>query len=131
MSNAAPLRELFVELPLAVFETLQAIGEAMIAKQREFQSPRAPAYHQPWYLTEPIAKALANRWNVAEVRLVRRADRDAIQVETRRRCGHLTRGVIDERVLHLAVLPSTECVELPDEVFDSSERSCQCMEPQR
>lgn len=129
MSEVTPFRELFVELPRAVFETLQAIGEAMVVKQREFQSPRVPAYRQPWWLSVSIGRLLAHRWNVAEVWLSRREDRNAIQVDARRYCGHLARGELDERRLHLAAM--SECVTALDEAFDSSERSCQCMEPQR
>lgn len=123
--SGAPFRDLFVELPAAVFESLQAFAEALLVRASEPAPP--PAYKPPWWRTEYVWRRLAARWGVAEVEIRRRAGELRVAIVFRRRCGHGGRGEMNELALVKCDLPGA--IAALDRAFDNAERDCCCMEP--
>lgn len=128
--SGAPFRDLFVELPRALFETLQGIGEAAIKKAGTPPSPGplAAAWKPPWWRTEWLWRRLAERWGITALEIGRNATMQTVYLAFRRRCGHCGRGELDERALAIA---NSNGLDALDRAFDDAERECYCMEPLR
>lgn len=130
MGVTAPFRDPFVELPRAVFESLQAIGEGAVARaQRAAHAAVAPVLRpdrRASLFSERWIRRVHERygWHWAELR--RYEDRKEMRVLAGLDCGHMQSYVVDERAVSVARGLVDE-IELLDRVVDRTERSCQCV----
>lgn len=133
---SAPFRDLFVELPRAVFETLQAIGEQAVrgaggvadmnSSAFLFKSAYAPPRQNPW-LTDFAARALAQRYGFRELELRRAAHANEVIGYAIRSCGHRASFRVSEIALAIGV--RAEVIDVFDAAADAAERECCCMVP--
>lgn len=101
-------RELFIELPRAVFETLQGIGEAAVRAAEPVPST-STAFVRPSAVSlllnsfeegSSLNAHMAERLGWRKFTLMRSAMREEIEVRAVRWCGHRVKGFIDEMGLH-------------------------------
>lgn len=125
--TATPFRDLFVELPAAVFEALQAIGEAAVVKAGAPAVARLPRPDRRDSLfTERWIRRVHERygWHWAELR--RHESTEEMQILAALDCGHLQVYIADRRAVALVRGPVDE-IELLDRIVDRTERGCQCV----
>ncbi len=125
---SAPFRDLFVELPRAIFEALQGIGEQAVRNAR----PPTP-HHRPsaaFSLMEAtngkwLADWLCERFGWKRIEMWRSArDRD-LMLMVRLECGHNTEFPISESSLELA--HPTNIVDLIADCWEQAGRGCRCV----
>lgn len=126
-------RDLFIELPRAVFDALRAIGEGAVAKAGGVadMSGMAPAvkaayaYQPPLWASAWLWGRLAARYGAEAVEMRRYPQQLMVEMAIRPRCGHPAYSAIDERSLHVA--PMSDLLDVIDEAYDRAERGCYCM----
>lgn len=107
---SAPFRELFVELPRALFETLQGIGEQAV------RNAPSPALLRDLYptprrtfvdtLREPsVGHILCHRFGWGSVSVIRAATEPAVDFRVFLACGHRHRIRVSEMALEDAASP--------------------------
>lgn len=130
--TAAPFRELFVELPRALFESLQAIGEAAVERAKgDTTSLLKDLYPAPrlWFAwLEPAARALGEFYGWREVIRTERDPLDHyITLVVRLGCGHRQRYRIDELSM-LRADHAASRIDLICDIIERTERPCQCVQ---
>jgi hypothetical protein len=132
--SEAPFRELFVELPRAVFETLQGIGEEAVRRAGGMEHVLGTLYPaRPPTLLDVVqseaGQALCGRygWRGFEVR--RLADRYETRLVVERSCGHRTACDLWDEVL-LAPRTARDALVLTDALdeHDRTGRRCYCVQ---
>lgn len=129
-----PFRDLFVELPRAVFETLQAIGEAAVEKARRTPLTLATMSHvlKTAYRRHPVFDSIAilcRRHGWRRCVSTRRAATAEIEVAVTRGCGHTSRLIVDE-VAMAAVPDAADHLSRLFEGHDQRGRGCFCVQPE-
>lgn len=122
-------RDLFVELPLAVFEALQGIGEAAVHEAQRKQTERQvrlSALCSPYgELLQYAVRTIGYGLGWCETAVYRSDMTTALTVRVRLGCGHVHRFEIDE--LRLAFAPNKSACVI-DAVYEhADERSCCCI----
>lgn len=122
--SGAPFRDLFVELPAAVFESLQAIGEAAVVKAQRPAPTKAPP--RPTLFADHHIRLVLSRygWRRAETRRIEHEATTYVLAELD--CGHGQMYPVDERSILLAGSPAGE-IELLDRVVERTPRRCYCV----
>lgn len=125
--TAAPFRELFVELPRALFESLQAIGEAAVQRARaNAGGPKSPhssfdwlnkaarvlAYHYGWFEVIRIEREMLDHYSTLVVRLD---------------CMHAQRYRFDELAMLLAA-NQADVANLVCNIIETTEQNCYCVQ---
>ena len=123
---SAPFRELFVELPATVFETLRGIGEQAV---RQATTARKPPPPPPWWTSVRLGPILAEHWSCYYVERAREATRAVVVFRVQLWCRHGVRFEVRERALAIAVFD--EAFDLIDREFQLAERRCLCVDPNR
>jgi len=124
--SGAPFRDLFVELPAAVFEAMRDLGEAFEAAVVA-QAAAVAQVAQPTVRPERRHIQLVSaRYGWRAVELVRHEARLELQIVAELECGHRQCYTIDELAIVRAHNPVAE-IELLDHVVDRTERGCQCV----
>lgn len=129
---SGPFRELFVELPSALFEVLQAIGEEAarrsggIDASYMFKRTYGPRTYgaNPW-LTDFAARALASRYGFRRIEMSRSAANVEVYGRAIQGCGHEARFWVDELALHLDLSSALEAI---DRAVELAGRGCYCVE---
>lgn len=122
---SAPFRELFVELPAALFDALKGIGEAAVQKAQQSVTehrPHLPTMRDAMASSAAVARALCDRFGWRHYELSRSPMHCETDLFVRRLCGHRDQFALDDRLFHLG----------PDEVIDALEdlntkRRCFCV----
>jgi hypothetical protein len=121
--SGAPFRDLFVELPLAVFEALQAIGEGAAAKAGGGSldtTSLAPTFKSSYpsnlsFLHDVgIGALLCQRYDWAKCAISRSAVEPAVDFRVTFLCGHRRRFSIDEMKLEVDVHQATALIDALD-----------------
>lgn len=126
--TGAPFRDLFVELPRAVFESLQAIGGGAIARAREqtHAAVAPPPRRRASLFEERHIRLVLARYGWRSAGLIRRETVSELQISALLDCGHRQSYRVDEIAILRACNPVDE-LELLDRVVDRTERICQCV----
>jgi hypothetical protein len=133
---SAPFRELFVELPTAVFETLRAIGEGAVEKARTgdyaymFKThyvPRPAPARRASLFESRHTRLIAHRYGWIDAELRKMIDRDSLQLGVILNCGHLQRYEVNELSI-LRCSSAADEVALLDSVVDGTLRGCSCVQ---
>ena len=125
-------RDLFIELPRAVFDALQAIGEGAVAKAGGVADMSSMAYamktaYRPTRVrATDCVDALMRRygWVKAETRMMASLAETYIIAELE--CGHRMLYELDDRELLLCASPAEE-IKIIDRVIDRKPRRCSCV----
>lgn len=100
MSEAAPFRELFVELPRAIFEALQGMAEVAVHRAEDAQRAPLSRGQSATETLKVFVAAVRDRYGWQRT-VVERAPYDAAWLITvKLACGHLHRISIDEHWWH-------------------------------
>jgi hypothetical protein len=128
---SAPFRDLFVELPRAVFEVLQGIGERAASDGlAQMHRDLYPARREPRLLTflrnAEMRRLLAERYGWREIGepALAVAD-DGVDLVIRRACGHRSRVRLDGRIFD-ELRPRAAIDELDRHLFRFHERGRRC-----
>jgi hypothetical protein len=124
--SGAPFRDLFVELPRALFAVLQGIGESAVRNTPSpFQPRREPQLLM--FLRNAGARAvIARRYGWISIDEPKFApDDDAVDLVVRRACGHLSRVRLDGRIFE-EYRPHAALDELDRRLFRHHERGRRC-----
>lgn len=125
----SPFRELFVELPRALFDALQAIGEGAI-KQAEVKRDAERRLAEPAAkpsLIDAYVKWTMGRfgWRRAETRRIAHETTTYILAELD--CGHGQKYDVDESRM-MRCRGAAEEVDLLDRIVADTPRRCYCVE---
>lgn len=123
----APFRGLFVELPAAVFEALQGIGEAAISARQTAQTAAPPPRQRETLFSERWIRRVHSRYGWHWAQLQRREDDRTMRILAELDCGHLQSYSVDERSVALVRGPADE-IALLDRIVDTTERRCLCVQ---
>ena len=130
-SDEALFRELFIELPRAVFDALQAIGEGAIKQaevQRDARAASAISYRSPSAVEAYVRWAMRRfGWRRAETRRIAHEAMTYIVVELR--CGHGQKYDVDEASI-MRCRGAAEEIDLLDGIVENTPRRCYCVEPE-
>lgn len=126
---AAPFRELFIELPRAVFDALQAIGEGAIKQaevQRDVERELSAPARRPSTI-DAYVQFVAHRfgWRRAETRRIEHEATTYILAELD--CGHGQKYAVDELSVARCRGPAEE-IDLLDRIVEDTPRRCYCVE---
>lgn len=123
-------REMFVELPRAVLEALQGIGEQAVRKAQAYKAPEQTRSRTPTLadLFTHVAGILRERYGWRRAVCVRLADRCSYEITALLSCGHLHRIEIEEELF----LHARGGADAADALFDRldrvrRQRSCTCI----
>lgn len=123
MSASAPFRDLFVELPRAVFDALHAWGEAAIVKAQA-PVPVAPfRIGPPTALSYPTILSARYGWRQCDSWRVEYECRTTIEAVLN--CGHRQRYYVTD---HLAANGPHDQIAIIDRVVDNTPRDCCCVQ---
>lgn len=118
-------RDLFVELPRAVFESLQAIGEAAVTRAQA-TTVTPPRSTFGWLAS--TGRVLAEYYGWLEVIRTERDPLDHyITLVVRLDCLHAQRYRFDELSM-LRAGTQASMIDLVCEVIEHTERHCQCVQ---
>lgn len=117
--SGAPFRELFVELPRAVFETLQGIGEQAVRKASE--PPRRSTFGT--IELNDAAQMICRRYGWRNCEVVRCAASRDFEIGVRLLCGHQLRYVIDD----YALASAAHTIDAIDSAVQENPRFCHCV----
>lgn len=120
--TSAPFRDLFVELPRAVFDALQAWGEAVIVKAQ--QPAPAPRPRTPTALDRTTLLAWRYGWREAES--WRNPWDCTTEIVALLQCGHRQRYTIEDRAFLAEPGPAWQ-LHVIDRVVDNTPRDCYCV----
>lgn len=124
--TGAPFRDLFVELPAAVFEILQSIGNE--AARRAL--PPQPVNPPPTSNLDRIdnaGRALARYMGWREVIRTERVQFECwTDILVRLDCGHIQRYRLDDLVLLRSI--GSEWADCTLTTIENTERACQCVQ---
>lgn len=122
--TSAPFRDLFVELPRAVFESLHAWGEAVIVKAQT--PPPRPSLRIPTVVDRLYL--VCERYGWTEARSQRVAECCQMEIWARRSCCHWQRYLVDDLALRLAGHEAAEQLAVLDSIVDRTPRNCYCVQ---
>lgn len=135
---SAPFRELFVELPRAVFEVLRGIGEEalrgaggvanMDSAADMFKAAYAPRPQRSSLFSHRCIRLVLqryNNWTHAEIE--RAVDEDALDLVVFPECPHWQRYRFHASEIAACRGPEDE-IDLLDRVVGSTERRCYCVQ---
>lgn len=120
--TADPFRDLFVELPRAVFDAMHAWGEAVIVKAQT-PTPVVPVVRIPTVLDRTTLLSWRYGWRRAETQRVE-SDR-ATEISALLECGHWQRYVVTDKIVAFG---PPEQIDIVDRVVDSTPRDCYCVQ---
>lgn len=120
-------RDLFAELPRALFESLQAIGEAAV--ERASASTLTTAIPPPFEWLEKLGRLMCEFYGWREFRRVEvnQLEQERVLV-VRLDCRHIQRYRLDEFSLLRAPAMSAGLVDLVCSTIESTPRACQCVQ---
>lgn len=120
----APFRDLFVELPATVFESLQQFGEALLAREQAAQPARAV---KPPSVVEAYVRWTMQRYGWRRVETRRIEHGATTHVIAQLNCGHGQRYEVDE--IRLARCRGiSEEIDLLDRIVAETPRRCYCVQ---
>lgn len=118
-------RDLFVELPRALFDALQAIGEAAVERAR----PPIAATPPPFAWFDRFVAALRHHYGWREFLRVECHEAECWRaLVVRLSCGHVQRYMLDELAMLRAPSASAALVDLVCSAIENTERHCQCVQ---
>lgn len=123
----APFRELFVELPRAVFESLQAVAEAAVVKARlPARRPIATSVPDRLISERAISYVITERYKI-QLLSCRRSPIDHLtQIVAQMECGHSVRlDVYDNWLLTYHGVAGV--IDVLDLAWRHAERKCSCV----
>lgn len=118
--SGGPFRDLFIALPEALFETLQAIGDEAI--RLGLVPPTRPPFVDALG-ADSIASVLCEQFGWARVHVGRDPCNRSIAFGVKHHCGHWHRFDIEEHALHLCARPVLDQIAAER---DRNPRSCYC-----
>jgi hypothetical protein len=125
----SPFRDLFVELPRALFDALQGIGEQAV---RNAQKPTP--HHRPSIAStftdatngKWLADWLCERFGWTHVEVWRSAADRNVMFMVGMGCGHNTEFSVSEMLLES--IPQTGIADLISDCWDHADRGCFCVQ---
>lgn len=124
---SAPFRELFVELPPAVFEALRDIKEGVAAAPEPShalsEAPRRP----PWWESRTLLMAMSERYGWRGANACHRPHDGALDLEALLMCGHTSVVRIDGHTVLLAQRRPDELIDALDRIVADVEQRCSCV----
>jgi hypothetical protein len=120
---SAPFRELFAELPRAVFETLQAIGEEAVARAKPLyaQPTPAPIWRSGWFCA-----AMRSRYGWPHLVINLSVVREETEWHALLPCRHLFVMFVDAPTF-VAMRALQDLVGAIDRIVEQTERRCYCV----
>lgn len=129
--TAAPFRELFIELPRAVFEVLHGLGEAVVADALRSPATNRAAAPRPQrsssLFSDRHIRLVLQRYDWTHAELERAIDDDALVLVVQRECLHWQRYKFHANEIAACHAPREE-VELLDRVVERTDRQCYCVQ---
>ncbi len=124
----AGFRDLFAELPQAVFAALRAIGEQAIEDAKRKNAPSVAYRPSPLetFNTQPISQYLCERYGWSHVMTGRNAVRRQTDIGGKFPCGHWTSYSIPDEVIEDA--KTVALLDTFDEMVACGGRDCFCMQ---
>lgn len=119
--GSSPFRDLFVELPRAVFDALHAWGEAVIVKAQQ-PEPRRPSLFAGKCINVVLARY---NWRRAETRRIEHECTTYVLAELD--CGHGMMYPISDQTIALADNPYDE-IKILDDAIDRTPKRCYCVQ---
>lgn len=125
---SAPFRELFVELPVAVFDALHAFGEALLAREQAQHPVTVQRQRSSFDWLNRMERVLAVHYGWFEVIRTERSQLDHYTtLVVRLGCMHAQRYRLDELSMLRAGTPASQ-VDLVCSIIENTERSCYCVQ---
>ena len=125
---SAPFRDLFVELPLALFETLQGIGEQAVRNahpQEPYCKPSASSAFIDAVNNAFLGDRLCERFGWKSVEVWRSAVTRDTEFGVSLHCGHRCSFPIPDRLIEAT--PTIQIADLIADAWDSGGRACYCV----
>ena len=125
---SATFRDLFVELPLALFETLQGIGEQAVRDaqpQEPYRKPSASSVFISAVNNAFLGDWLCERFGWKSVEVWRCAVSRDTEFGVRLHCGHQCSFPISD--MSIEGTPTIQIADLIADAWNSSGRACYCV----
>lgn len=122
----APFRELFAELPAALFDALKGIGEeAVRVASVRAASNRRPSLVSSLVDSEPLGPWLCERYGWNRVTMSRCAATPDVKICARLACGHVAVYRIPEQAIEDSTNPAFSFIRTLDHA--TQHRPCSCV----
>lgn len=130
-ASGTPFRDLFIELPRAVFEVLQGIGEAVVADALRSPATNRAAAPRPQrsssLFSDRHIRLVLQRYDWTHAELERAVADDTLVLVVQRECLHWQRYKFHANEIAACHAPREE-VELLDRVVERTNRRCYCVQ---
>ena len=128
--SGAPFRDLFAEIPAALFDALKGMGEAAIVDAQRREAAYVKRGSTFWYVNDHdgyLARTLCEMFGWKNVEISRAAASATIEIAARYHCRHVKRIELPEAALveyHVALMDA-----LMDALYEAHDqgRPCCCI----